>query len=66
MYGCTSRRVGKIRISVNIIIAYSSFSSDTKYDGLFKNNSPYVIILNTDKALRRWRLGTAIYQKNDS
>ena len=61
MYGCTSRRGGKIRISVNIIIAYSPFSSDAKYDGLFKNNLSYVIILNIDKALRRWRLGTAIY-----
>ena len=66
MYGCTSRRWGKIRISFNITIAYSPFSSDAKYDGLFKNNLPYVIILNIDKALRRWRLGTAIYQKNDS
>jgi hypothetical protein len=37
-----------------------------RYDGLFKNNLSYAIILNIDKALRRWRLGTAIYQKNDS
>ena len=35
-------------------------------DGLFANNLPCVIILNADNALRRWRIGTAIYQKNDS
>lgn len=35
-------------------------------NGLFKNNLPCGIILNIDKALRGWRFGSAIYQKNDS
>ncbi|MHB8032562.1 hypothetical protein CF069_01155 [Clostridium botulinum] len=33
---------------------------------LFKNNLPCGIIFNIDKALRGWRFGSAIYQKNDS
>ena len=32
----------------------------------FENNLLYVIIFNKDKGSRRWGLGTAIYQKNDS
>ncbi len=44
----------------------NSLLNNSAYDdGLFKNNLPYVIIFNIDKALGG-QLGTAIHQKNDS